>query len=233
LAIGNTQNLYDKRWVFGFLNRVSDVTSISTIPDEAISLSEIQKLSNRLVFRTPFFFDFERQLIYTQSHYQIVRTSKSAARIWKRLFENRLEQYLLNLEVQPIPDQTTFWEKISELEVVNAAEFYLFGPNALNDERIRSLIGEFTPTGTNGLGVILKNYVKGLKIDAEEFKQLLKYLFRGGGKGIFRGREKNTRRQKKIDLDSKTQQISVTKRLVEESSQEDILTVLNELIKME
>lgn len=232
-AIGNAKYLSNKRWIFGFLNRVSDITNIATIPDKAISLSEIQNLSNRLVFRTPFFFDFKRQLIYTQSHYQIVRTSRSAAKIWRLILQKRLLDFLEDLDVRPLPDQTTFWEKINELEVVNAAEFYLFGPNALNEERIKSLISEFTPTETTSLGIVLKNYVNGLRIDAEEFKELLKYLFRGGGKGTFRGRDKDTKLQKKIETDSKTQQIPVTLRLSQDSSQEDILKVLNEFLKTE
>jgi len=117
---------------------------------------------------------------------------------------------------------------MKKLNYINKAEFDLFGPNILNDKRIRELISEFHPTDTDGIIITLKNYLNGLKTDTEEFKSLVSYLLRGGGKGVFKGKD-NRDNEKTIKTESKHEKISVSQKLNQESSLAEINMVRKEI----
>lgn len=193
------------------MHKVVDASNISTLPPSANSLSEIQHLAGYVVNKTPFFFDFSNQHLYTQSHWLISRASKSTSEIWKQLLAYALQQYVRSFDVQSIPEETSFWEQMRKLKSVNSAEFELFGPNILNDERIRELMSDFNQTDTDGIVLILRNFLKGLKTDTEEFMALLRYILRGGGKGTFKGVDKQTDKPRTVKTESKLQIIIVSK----------------------
>ena len=141
-----------------------------------------------------------------------------------------MEDYIIDLEVQAIPEKDSFLQMLNSFENITYAQFDLFGPNVLNDNRIKSLISDFKGTETNGIIITLKNYLKGLKIESEEFIALLNYIFRGGGKGELRGKEKKTQSEKNIKTNSNLKSISVTIKIDNISTEEDIIVVFNEIL---
>ena len=229
-GIGNARFITkDENWLFGFLHKVIDASNISTLPLSASSLNEVQHLAGYIVNKTPFFFDFSNQHLYTQSHWLISRASKSTSGIWKQMLTFALQRYVRSLDVQSIPEESGFWEQMNKLKYVNTAEFELFGPNILNDERIRELMSDFNPTDTDGIVLVLKNFFKGLKTDTEEFRALLRYILKGGGKGIFKGIDRQTDKRRTVKTESKLQAFVVSKKLDENSNDLQALKVLEEI----
>lgn len=219
----------DKNWIFGFLCKVLENPHITTLPVQASSLKEIRNLNDSIVVCTPFFFNFEYQHLYTQSHWSITRTSNGASEIWQKALNLKLQTYIDDLDVQSIPEGTKFLAQMQEIKILRRAEFDLFGPNILNDERIRGLIKEFQPTGSRGLSILLKNYISGLKTDAEEFLALLNYLLKGGGKGVFSGPDKNGN-NKVVKTESRPKEIVVSHKLDKQSDYDEIQSVFKEII---
>jgi hypothetical protein len=232
-AIDDTRYIEsDYNWVYGLLCKVTDGSKLTTLPEGANSLKEAQHLKGYTVTKTPFFFNFKTQHIYTQSQYLISRSPKSSSEIWKTILIRHFNNYILDLDVQSIPEKETFSKKMEDFKNINRAEFDLFGPNILNDERIRDIIKEFNPTDTNGIVIVLKNYLNGLKSHTEEFKSLISYVLRGGGKGTFTGTHKETNRTITVKTESKLRTLHVSKKLDENSSIEDIQSVLREIISL-
>lgn len=228
-GIFNTTYLTEEKdWIFGFLCKVLEEHNVDTLPLEANSLSEITNFKDRMVYCTPFFFNFTTQHIYTQSHWKVRKTSNSASEIWQKMLYIKLRPYIYDLDVQSIPEANSFYEKISKIKLMQQAEFDLFGPNILNDERIRSLITDFQPTGSRGLLILLKNYLQGLKTESEEFTNLIKYLLKGGGKGVFTGID-NKGASKVIKTESQPVEINVSKKLTKQSSDLEVKMVFDEL----
>ncbi len=64
----------DNNWLFGFLHKVID-SNIITLPPDANSLEEARIIEEDIINRTPFFFNYKNQHIYTQSHWRIVSAS--------------------------------------------------------------------------------------------------------------------------------------------------------------
>lgn len=231
-GIGSTRFVNDENWIFGILHKViSSDTSI--LPFNANSLEELQHVPGNVVNKAPFFFNFAEQHLYTQSHWQICRASKSASKTWKNILLFALSKHIFSLDVQSIPEEASFWEQMNKVDRINNAQFELYGPNILNDERIRSLISEFNPTETDGLIITLKNYIKGLKTDAEEFISLLKYILRGGGRGEFKGVDKSTGKSISFKTDSNLATYIASNTLDKTSSDMEISKVLNEILRQE
>lgn len=209
-GIGDTQYVDDNNnWIFGFLHKVVDASDISTIPPNANSLKEARNLDEGMINKTPFFFDFKRQHIYTQSHWRISRAPISSSKIWEKIITHVLKKHIRYVTVQPIPEGDSFWEQMQKLKAIHRAEFDLYGPNILNEERIRNLIKDLNPTDSNGIIVVLKNYLKGLKTETEEFKALISYVLKGGGKGIFKGPDKRTEKTRTVITEDKHEVILV------------------------
>ncbi len=215
-------------WLFGFLCKIVENPNVTTLPAEANSLTEIAEMADKLVIFNPFFFNFSKQHIYTQSNWQISRSSNSASKIWRGILTKKLKPHIHDLEVQSIPEQESFWKLLNQLKVVHKADFSLFGPNNLNEERIRELLNDFQPTGSQGIFLSLKNYFQGLYMDSQELQMLLDYILRGGGKGTFTGLDKD-KNQKIVNTESKLLEIQVTERLDKKSSGAQIISVLQQI----
>lgn len=229
-GIGDTRYITkDKDWLFGFLHKGIDASNVSTLPPTASSLNEVQHLAGYIINKTPFFYNFANQHLFTQSHWLISRASKSTSEIWKQILTFAFQRYIRSLDVQSIPEESGFWEQMNKFKHVNTAEFELFGPNILNDERIRELLSDFSPTDTNGITLLLKNFIKGLKMDSEELRALLHYILKGGGKGIFKGVDRQTEKPRTVKTESKLQIFVVSKKLDENSNDQEALKVLEEI----
>ena len=215
-------------WVFGFLCKVIENPNVITLPAKSNSLLEIENMEDKLVLCTPFYFNFSTQNIYTQSHWQIARSSNSSSEIWRRILTYKLKQYIYDLDVQSIPEEESFWRQLEQLRNIQKAEFSLFGPNILNEERIRDLLDDFQPTGSRGISLLLKNYIDGLRLDSHELMTLLNYVLRGGGKGVLSGLDRNNV-QKVVKTESKPLEINVTDKLDKRSNQNLIYDVLKQL----
>jgi hypothetical protein len=222
----------DHNWLFGFLHKIID-SNLMTLPPNADSLKEVRIMEENIINITPFFLDFSNQYIYTQSHWRISRASKSTSQIWEDILSHILKQDISYLNVQSIPEERSFWEKMNKLKIVQSAQFELFGPNILNDKKIRELIGEFDGIDTNGIILILRNYLKGLKTETEDFMALLKYLLKGGGKGTFKGIEKITNKNLTVTTEAKLKEIKVREKLDESSSDDIIYAVHLQLLESE
>ncbi len=233
-GIGNTRYITkDHNWLFGFLHKVVDASNISTLPPRANSLDEVKQLAGYIVNKTPFYFDFSNQRLYTQSHWLISRASKSTSEIWKQMLSHSLQRNIRSLDVQSIPEESGFWDQMNKLKYVNTANFELFGPNILNDQRIRELMSDFNPTDTDGITLVLKNFFKGLKTDSKEFMVLLRYILKGGGKGVFKGVDKQTGKPRTVKTQSKLQTIDVSKKLDENSTDIEVLEVFEEITEQD
>lgn len=233
-GIGDTRYITpDDNWLFGYLYKISYSSDVATLPHSAHSLSEIKNLPDGIVNKTAFFFNFSSQRIYTQNQYRICRASRSISVIWEKMLRFRLKGQIVDIDVQSIPLQEDFYMELEQLDIIYRAQFDLFGPNFINEERIKSIISEFDETNTNGLGIILKNYLDGLLKDSTDLLELIRYALKGGGRGVIRGRDKKTGKTRNIETDSKTQVILVSKNLNKEPEEEDIKSTLKEIIQKE
>jgi hypothetical protein len=232
-GIGRTRYLTeDNKWLLGFLYRCVDASKVSTIPQDCKTPDEIKKLSGMIVNMTPFIFNFSTQHIYTQNNYSVTRTPKAAAAIWLKIISYQLRDYkndINNIYVQPIPEKEEFWKQMEHIKVMNRAELELFGPNYLNEERIKSLYNDFgRPVDSQGLEIILKNYKEGLNKDAMEMLMLIKYILNGGGKGRFKGLDKD-KNETTVYTEKKFENIPVQVKIIEESDQQEMAIILERI----
>ncbi len=231
-GIGDTRYItFDNKWLFGYLYKISYASDVTTLPYAAHSLSEIKNLPDGIVNKTAFFFNFSTQRIYTHNQYRICKASKSISYIWKKIFRFRLEGQIIDVDVQSIPLQENFYKEMEQLDIIYRAQFDLFGPNFMNEERIKSLISEFDDTNTDGIGIILKNYLNGLVRESSDFLEFIRYTLKGGGRGVIKGRDRLTGKTRNIETDSKTQVIPVSKNLNKEPNDDDIKSTLKEIIE--